>query len=67
MKSWERLFVGTFGALLLSVGLYAVSLGGEYAVWRYLGGATLFVLGLNAVYGAVIGKRPWISGIGPMP
>ena len=67
MKSWERLFVGAFGALLLGIGIYAVLYGPASPVWRYLGGGVLGALGLNALYCAIAGKRAWISKIGPLP
>lgn len=67
MKNWERLFAGTFGVILLAIGLYAVFLGVATPAWRYLGGGVLCLLGANAVYGAVVSKRPWISMIGPLP
>lgn len=67
MKSWERLFVGAFGALLSSIGVYAFLYGSASPGWRYLGGGVLGALGLNAVYCAITGKRSWISRIGPLP
>ena len=67
MKTGERVFVGAFGILLLSVGIYAVLLAETSPVWRYLGGGVLCVLGVNAVYGAVTARLPWISRIGPLP
>lgn len=67
MKTLERLFVGAFGVLLLGVGIYAVMMGGDKQVWRYLGGIALCVLGVNAVYGSLTNHRPWISRIGPLP
>lgn len=67
MKTGERVFVGAFGILLLSVGIYAVLLAETSPVWRYLGGGALCVLGVNAAYGAITAKRPWISRIGPLP
>lgn len=67
MKTGERVFVGAFGILLLSVGIYAVLFAETSAVWRYLGGGALCLLGVNAVYGAVTARRPWISRIGPLP
>lgn len=67
MKAGERVFVGAFGILLLSVGIYAVLLVEISSIWRYLGGGVLSVLGANAVYGAITAQRPWISRIGPLP
>jgi len=67
MKTGERVFVGAFGILLLSVGIYAVLLAETSPVWRYLGGGALCVLGVNPDYGAITAKRPWISRIGPLP
>ena len=67
VKIGERTFVGVFGFFLLCVGIYAVLLGEVSPAWRYLGGGVLCALGANAVYGAITGKRPWISKIGPLP
>jgi hypothetical protein len=67
MNAWERWFVGAFGALLLSIGVYAVFAGSVSSAWRYLGGGVLCALGINAIYAAVTGERPWISRIGPLP
>jgi len=67
MKTGERAFVGAFGILLLSVGIYALLLAETPPVWRYIGGAVLCVLGVNAVYGAITARRPWISRIGSLP
>ena len=67
MKTGERLFVGVFGILLLSIGIYAVLLAETSPAWRYLGGGILCVLGVNAAYGAIADRRPWISRIGPLP
>ena len=67
MKSWERVFVGVLGALLLGAGIYAVMAGGASPAWRYLGGGVLCALGANAVHGARTGKRPWVFRIGPLP
>ena len=67
MRISERLFAGTFGVFLLGVGIYAAASAATPAVWRYLGGAVICALGANAVYGAITGRRPWISRIGPFP
>ena len=67
MKTGERLFVGAFGILLLSFGIYAVLVAETSPAWRYLGGGVLCVLGVNAVYGEITARRPWISRIGPLP
>ncbi len=67
MKTWERLFVGAFGTLLLGVGLYAVFLGPASPAWRYLGGGIVCLIAINAIYGAITNKRPWIAKIGPLP
>jgi hypothetical protein len=67
MKILERVITGTLGALLVGAGIYALVLGDAASAWRYLGGVALCVLGGNAAYGAAIGKRPWISKIGPLP
>ncbi|TAN13873.1 MAG: hypothetical protein EPN34_00810 [Burkholderiaceae bacterium] len=67
MKTWERVFVGAFGLLLLGIGVYVLMLDGVSAIYRSMGGIVLCVLGGNAVYCALVGKRPWISKIGPLP
>ena len=67
MTSVERVFVGAFGILLLCVGVYAVLFAETSPAWRYLGGGAFCVLGVNAAYGAMTGRRPWISRIGPLP
>ena len=67
MKTWERVFVGIFGVFLFSVGVYVAVLGAASPAWRYMGGAVLGALGINAVYGGLAGKRPWIFRIGPLP
>ncbi|MCC6917257.1 hypothetical protein [Nitrosomonas sp.] len=67
MKNGERAFVIFFGLLLLGAGIYAALLTETPGAWRYIGGGVLFALGVNAVYGGLIGKRPWISKIGPLP
>jgi cytochrome c biogenesis protein CcdA len=67
MKTAERAFVVVFGFFLLFVGIYAAFSGAASAAWRYIGGGVLIALGANAVYGGVVGKRPWISRIGPLP
>jgi len=67
METWERVFLGTFGALLLGVGLYALIIGEAPPAWRYPGGVSLCALGMNALYGGATGKRPWISRWGPLP
>lgn len=67
MERGERVFTVTFGAVLFSVGLYALVFGEASAAWRYLGGVALCALGMNALYGGTIGKRPWISKLGPWP
>ena len=67
MNTWERVFVGTFGLLLLGVGIYALMLSDASPTWRYLGAGVFGVLGLNAIYGCITGNRPWVSKIGPLP
>lgn len=67
MKVLERLFVGTFGAFLLGLGIYVLMFGLVAPAWRFLGGIVLCALGGNAIYGALVGKRPWLSRIGPLP
>ena len=67
MKTRERVFVGTFGLFLLGVGAYAMLLGETSAAWRHIGGGALCALGINALYGAITARRPWISKIGPLP
>jgi hypothetical protein len=62
-----RIAAGLFGALLLGVGVYALAFSEASPAWRYLGGSLIAVLGANAVYGALSGKEPWISKIGPLP
>ena len=67
MKTWERVFAGAFGALLLSVGIYALALSSASLAWQDLGGSVLCALGINAIYCALTRKRSWISKIGPLP
>ncbi|MGD9563030.1 MAG: hypothetical protein AB7F88_09270 [Pyrinomonadaceae bacterium] len=51
---------------LLGAGVYLLVSEVISDVYRYLGGVVLCVLGGNAAYGALVGKRPWISKIGPL-
>ncbi|HSD16609.1 MAG TPA: hypothetical protein VLC71_05020 [Thermomonas sp.] len=67
MKTWERVFVGYFGVFLIAVGLYVLVMSGAAPAWRYLGGGLLCLIGINAVYSGVTGKRSWLSRIGPLP
>jgi hypothetical protein len=62
-----RITAGTFGALLLWVGVYALAFSEASPAWRYLGGLAFVVLGINALYGALSGKEPWMWKIGPLP
>jgi membrane-bound ClpP family serine protease len=62
-----RIVAGLFGTLLLCVGVYALAFSMASPAWRYLGGLAFVLLGINAVYGAVTGKQPWIRKIGPLP
>ena len=67
MNTFERLLVGAIGALLLGLGLYVLFIGEALVSGWFVGSVALCALGGNAIYGALIGKRPWISGIGPLP
>jgi hypothetical protein len=67
MRSADRYFAALFGALLLGTGIYAAFFGAVEPVWRFTGGLLLAVLGGNAIYGSLAGKRPWIFRIGPLP
>jgi uncharacterized membrane protein HdeD (DUF308 family) len=62
-----RIVAAIFGTLLLCVGVYALAFSEASPAWRYLGGLAFVLLGINAVYGAVTGKEPWIRKIGPLP
>jgi hypothetical protein len=62
-----RIAAGMLGAMLLSVGVYALAFSEASPAWRYLGGLAFAVLGANALYGALSGKEPWIKKIGPLP
>jgi hypothetical protein len=67
VKTWERVFLVNFGVILSGVGLYALFLSEASPAWRYLGGGLICVVGINAVYSGLTGKRSWISKIGPLP
>ncbi len=67
MKPLERVLVGAFGAVLSGIGVWALVAGVAPQAWRYLGGIAFCVVGINAIHGAVTGRRPWISRIGPLP
>lgn len=67
MGAGERIFVGLFGLCLLSLGIYVLFLADVSATWRYIGGLSIAAIGANAVLGAVTGRRPWISRVGPLP
>lgn len=57
---------GLLAHFLLGAGVYLLVSEVISDVYRYLGGVVLCVLGGNAAYGALVGKRPWISKIGPL-
>lgn len=67
MENGERVFVALFGLLLLGLGSYVLLFAELAEVWRYVGGLSFAALGVNAIHGAAIGRRPWISRIGPLP
>jgi hypothetical protein len=67
MGTGEKVFVGIFGLFLIGLGLYVLLFGEVSALWRYVGGLAILAIGINAVYGAISDKRPWISRIGPLP
>ena len=62
-----RVAAGLLGALLLGIGVYALAFSEASPAWRYLGGLAFMLLGIDAVYGALTGKEPWIRKIGPLP
>jgi hypothetical protein len=62
-----RIVTGMLGTLLLCVGVFALAFSDATPAWRYLGGLAFTLLGINAVYGAITGKEPWIRKIGPLP
>lgn len=64
MGTFERLFVGFFGAFLIGVGVFTLFFGVVSLTWRVLGCIVLCAAGTNAVHGALTGKRPWIAEIG---
>ena len=49
MRPWGRAFAFAFGALLLGVGIYALTLDSPGS-WHYIGGLAFCALGTNAVY-----------------
>ncbi len=67
MSRSERAFSAVFGALLLSVGLYALVLGPATLPWRIGGGLGLAVFGGNMLYAAYHSSPSWLSRIGPLP
>lgn len=67
MTKAERVFSIVFGAFLLAVGVYALTLDHLTLPWRVVGGLSLCVLGGNLLYAAHAGKRSWLSRIGPLP
>lgn len=67
MKPIERVFVGALGVLLLGAGIYMLFRGEVSLVWRCLAGAVFIALGAHVAYRALVGKRTWLSTIGPLP
>lgn len=67
MSRFERWLAGLLGGLLLVSGAAAIVMFPVMDPLRSLVGAVLAALGANALYGALAGKRPWISRIGPLP
>ncbi len=63
MKTLGRLFIGTFGVFLFCIGIYAIVDGAPSLAWRLLGGGVLCVLGAEALYSALVDRKPWISAI----
>lgn len=67
MKRPERVLVAAFGAVLFAIGAWALVAGVAPPAWRYLGGLAFCAAGVDALHGAVTGRRPWITRIGPLP
>jgi len=63
----ERYLAFAFGLFLVGVGVYALLFSEASDAWRFGGGATLILLGGNALQASWRGKPSWLSRIGPLP